>query len=151
MSNTQHEDAGAAQQRACAAIVSRIDERMAALKIRSDSEVGKLAGIALDAVRNIRRGKFPRMDRVFALARALQCDPNWLAYGVTKETLAFDEQRMFDVVTYLLKTGVQNRVSPEVFAEWMIIIYGEGRGPLTAAERDDLAPRISRAFRLARD
>jgi|APTNR8051073442_1049403.scaffolds.fasta_scaffold07308_5 transcriptional regulator with XRE-family HTH domain len=151
MTNHDPAEAGDSQRAACTAIVERIEHRMRALGIRSEAEVGRLAGLSRDVVRDIRRGKYPGLDKLFALARALQCDSDWLAYGASREHAVFDPQRMYEVLVTLAEAGVYRRLSPELAAEWAILVYEEGRGPLSAEERAELLPRIDRAFRLGRE
>jgi hypothetical protein len=107
---------------------------MQALGFRSESAVCRKAGVPIDVIRDIRRGKSPGIERVIALATALECSIAYLAFG--EAGAALDEHRMRDVLTNLMAwyQAGGTEMDPSTFAELALHLYRSGSGPLRSEE-----------------
>ncbi|WP_041794825.1 helix-turn-helix domain-containing protein [Pararhodospirillum photometricum] len=68
-----------------AEILERIVRRLTALGM-SERKACQEAGIGVDAIRDIRRGRTPRVEVIVKLSKVLECRLEWLLTGEGPET-----------------------------------------------------------------
>lgn len=106
-------------------LLERIDARKRELGIDSDAELCRMAGLRVDYLNNVRRGKSPSAKNLAALAIPLRCSVDHLLTGQERPAAPFDAARFLIVVEQLARMLMERQLvlPPQDVAELALHLY----------------------------